>query len=83
MFAFGGGVSVTGDPIRGLGLKMVLDYTQTGSTILLETGGVALVGINGQGRVIGKSTQQIKGVTATLCSPAQRNQNKAVNNERC
>lgn len=79
LFAFGGGVSVTGDPIRGLGLKMVLDYTQTGFTILLETGGAALVGINGQGRVIGKSTQQIKGVAATFCSPARCNQDKAVN----
>ena len=66
LFAFGGGVSATGDPIRGLGLKMVLDYTQTGAALLLETGGSALVGIDGQGRVIGKSTQQVKGVTATL-----------------
>lgn len=71
LFAFGGGVPATGEPTRGLGLKMVLNYTQTGSTILLETGGAALVGIDGQGRVIGKSTQQIKGVTATFSSPAR------------
>lgn len=82
LLAFGGGVSATGDPIRGLGLKMVLDYTQTGAALLLETGGSAFVGTDGQGRVIGKSTQQIKGVTATFCSPARRNQNRTVNTEK-
>ena len=70
-FAFGGGVSVTGDPVRELGLKLVLDYTQKGATLLLETGGAAFVGIDGKGQVIGKSTQRVEGVAATLCLPIQ------------
>ena len=56
----------TADLDRGLGLKMVLDYTRRGRSLLLETGGVAFVGVEGRGRVIGKSTQKVEGVLATL-----------------
>ena len=51
---------------------MVLDYTTRGPTLLLETGGVAFVGVDGRGRVIGKSTQQVEGVLATLRAPLLR-----------
>lgn len=68
-WVFGGGVSATADPDRGLGLKMVLDYTRRGTTLLLETGGVAFVGIDGRGRVISKSTQRVEGVVAMLNVP--------------
>ena len=71
-WVFGGGVSATADPDRGLGLRMVLDYTTRGPTLLLETGGVAFVGVDGRGRVIGKSTQQVEGVLATLRAPLLR-----------
>ena len=65
-WVFGGGVSATNDPDRGIGLKMVLDYTRRGPTLLLESGGVAFVGVEGRGRVIGKSTQRVEGVVATI-----------------
>ena len=66
---FRGGVSATADPDRGLGLRMVLDYTQHGATLLLETGGVALVGSGGRARLVGKSTQRVDGVVAMLRVP--------------
>ena len=66
---FGGGVSATADPDRGLGLRMVLDHTTRGPTLLLETGGVAFVGVGGRGRVVAKSTQRVEGVLATLRAP--------------
>lgn len=68
-WVFRGGVSATADPDRGLGLKMVLDYTRQGRTLLLETGGVALVGVGGRARLVGKSTQRVDGVVATLRVP--------------
>lgn len=68
-WVFAGGVSATADPDRGLGLRMVLDYTRRGATLLVETGGVALVGVEGRGRLIGKSTQTVEGVIATLTLP--------------
>ena len=71
-WVFGGGVSATADPDRGLGLRMVLEYTLRGPPLLLETGGVAFVGIEGRGRVIGKSTQKVEGVLATLRLPLVR-----------
>lgn len=64
-----GGVSATADPDRGLGLRMVLDYTQHGATLLLETGVVALIGAGGRARLVGKSTQRVDGVVATLRVP--------------
>ena len=64
--AFRGGVSSTAGEARGLGLMMVLGYTNTGATLLLETGGTSFVGVGGKGHVLGKSTQQVQGVTATL-----------------
>ena len=70
-----GGVSATADPDRGLGLKMVLDYTRQGRTLLLETGGVALVGVGGQARLVGKSTQRVDGVVATLRVPLAGHRN--------
>ena len=71
-WVFGGGVSATADPDRGLGLRMVLEYTLRGPALLLETDGVAFVGIEGRGRVIGKSTQKVEGVLATLRLPLVR-----------
>ena len=71
-WVFGGGVSATADPDRGLGLRMVLEYTGRGPALLLETGGVAFVGVGGRGRVIGKSTQKVEGVSATLRVPLVR-----------
>ena len=67
--AFRGGVSSTAGEARGLGLMMVLDYTNTGATLLFETGGIALVGVDGKDHVLGKSTQLVQGVTATLTVP--------------
>ena len=71
-WVFGGGVSATADPDRGLGLRMVLDCTRQGPTLLFETGGVAFVGVDGRGRLIGKSTQRVDGVLATLRVPSVR-----------
>ena len=68
-WVFRGGVSATADPDRGLGLRMVLDYTHQGRTLLLETGGVALVGVAGRARLVGKSTRRVDGVVATLRVP--------------
>ncbi len=48
---------------------MVLSYTDTGANLLLETGGVAYVGIRGKGQLVGKSTQYVEGVTAMLEVP--------------
>ena len=67
--AFSGGVTSEASPIRGLGLMMVLAYTETGANLLLETGGVAFVGIGGRGQMVGKSTQSVEGVTAMLDVP--------------
>lgn len=67
--AFSGGVTSEVGPVRGLGLMMVLSYTETGADLLLETGGVAYVGIGGKGRLVGKSTQYVEGVTAMLQVP--------------
>ena len=67
--AFAGGVTSETGPIRGLGLMMVLGYTETGADLLLETGGVAYVGLGGTGQILGKSTQHVKGVTAMLSVP--------------
>lgn len=64
--AFSGGVTSEAGPVRGLGLMMVLAYTETGASLLLETGGVAFVGIGGAGHMVGKSTQHVEGVTAIL-----------------
>ena len=50
-------------------MMMVLAYTETGANLLLETGSVAFVGINGAGQMVGKSTQRVEGVTATLDVP--------------
>ena len=71
-WVFGGGVSGLADPDRGLGLKMVLDYTGQGPTLLFESGGVAFVGVEGRGRVIGKSTQLVEGVIAGLRVPLRK-----------
>ena len=67
--AFSGGVTSEASPIRGLGLMMVLAYTETRANLLLETGGVAFVGIGGTGQLIGKSTIPVEGVTAMLEVP--------------
>ena len=67
--AFSGGVTSETSPMRGLGLMMVLAYTETGSNLLLETGGTAFVGIGGKGQKIGKSTHHVEGVTAMLEIP--------------
>lgn len=68
-WVFRGGVSATADPDRGPGLKMVIDDTHHDATLLLETGGVALVGAGGRARLVGKSTQRVDGVVATLRVP--------------
>ena len=60
--------SVTGDQ-RGIGLPLVLQRTETGIGLLLETGTVAFVGTQGEGYLIGKSTQGVEGVVATLNIP--------------
>lgn len=66
--AFGMGVSgAFDDPDPGLGL--VLQYTRSGTHLLLESGGLALVGSDGDAQVIGKSTQLVQGVVATLVVP--------------
>ena len=67
--AFSGGVTSETSPIRGLGLMMVLAYTETGANLLLETGGVAFIGIGGRGQLVGKSTSSVEGVTAMLEVP--------------
>lgn len=68
--AFGMGDSgAFDDPDRGLGLGLVLDFTRSGGHLLLETGGLALLGIGGKSQVIGKSTQRVQGVVATLGLP--------------
>ncbi len=67
--AFSGGVTSEVGPFRGLGLMMVLSYTETGANLLLDTGGVAYVGIKGKGQLVGKSTQYVEGVTAMLEVP--------------
>ena len=70
--AFSGGVTSEVGPTRGPGLMMVLSYTETGADLLLETGGVAYVGIRGKGQLVGKSTQHVQGVTAMLQVPLLR-----------
>lgn len=57
------------DPDRGLGLGLVLQYTRSGAHLLLESGGLALVGSDGDAQVIGKSTQLVQGVVPTLVVP--------------
>ena len=64
-YAFGG-VSGAVDADRDIGLPAVLERTKTGIGLLMETGGVAIVGVHGRGRVVGKSTQVVEGVIATL-----------------
>jgi len=60
------GVSGTADDQRGIGLPSVLQRTETGIGLLLETGTVAFVGTQGEGYLIRKSTQGVEGVVATL-----------------
>lgn len=68
--AFGMGVSgAFDDPDRGPGLGLVLEFTRSGAHLLLETGGLAFLGIGGKSQVIGKSTQRVQGVVATLSIP--------------
>lgn len=70
MAAFGMGVSgAFDDPDRGLGLGLVLEFTRSGAHLLLETGGLAFLGIDGKNQVIGKSTQRVQGVAATVSFP--------------
>ncbi len=63
------GVSGTADDQRGIGLPSVLQRTETGIGLLLETGTAAFVGVGGEGHLIGKSTQWVEGVAATLNIP--------------
>lgn len=63
------GVSGTADDQRGIGLPSVLQRTETGIGLLLETGTAAFVGARGEGHLIGKSTQGVEGVAATLNIP--------------
>ena len=60
-WVFGGGVSATADLDRRLGLKMVLDYTRRGRSLLLETGGVAFVAVEGMGAGDRKERRRWKG----------------------
>ena len=66
-----GGISGTTEDTREFGLPAVLGNTQAGMDLLLETGGVAYVGTQGHGHLIGKSTQEVQGVMATLTLPPQ------------
>ena len=66
---FRGQMSATAEPNRWPGMKSVLDFTQSGVTLLLETGGLAVVGVGGRARLVGKSTQRVDGVVATLRVP--------------
>lgn len=61
----------TGDPYRGFGLNLVLDYTaQTpGSSFTLESGHAVYAARQGRGRVLSKGSHSVKGVTARLAVP--------------
>ncbi len=70
-WVFKGGISATADPDRGIGLRLVLDHTRNGITLLFESGAVAVIGAKGVARLVGKSTQRVEGVIATISAPLQ------------
>jgi len=69
--AFGGNVSSVSeqDPIRGLGLTMVRDYTETGANLLLESGSLAYAAYGGSGRLVSTRPRYVQGVRGVLTVP--------------
>ena len=71
LLAFQRRFSSTGDPHRGFGLNIVLDYTGRvpGSVFSLESGHAVYAATDGRGRVLSKGARKVQGVTARLSIP--------------
>lgn len=63
--------SSTGDPHRGFGLNIALDYTGRvpGSVFTVESGHAVYAATGGNGRVLSKGARVIRGVIARLSVP--------------
>lgn len=74
ILAFQRRFSATGDPHRGFGLNLVLDYTGRvpGSMFSLESGHAVYAATAGKGRVLSKGARQVQNVTARLSVPLRR-----------
>lgn len=74
LLAFQPRFSSTGDPHRGFGLNLALDYTGrvAGSVFTLESGKAVYAASDGRGRVLSKGTRPVTGVTARLSLPVTR-----------
>lgn len=71
MLAFQRRFSSTGDPHRGFGLNIALDYTgrARGSVFTLESGHAVYAAASGKGRVLSKGARAVQGVIARLSVP--------------
>lgn len=66
--------SSTGDPHRGFGLNVVLDYTGRvpGSVFSLESGHAVYAAKASEGRELSKGARQVRGFIARLSVPLRR-----------
>lgn len=71
LLAFQPRFSSTGDPHRGFGLNIALEYTGrvSGSALTVESGHAVFAATEGGGRVLSKGARRIQGVTARLSVP--------------
>ena len=71
LLAFERRFSSTGDPHRGFGLNIALDYTGRvpGSVLTLESGHAALAATEGRGRLLSKGARRVQGVRVRLSVP--------------
>ena len=74
MLAFRRRFSSTGDPHRGFGLNIALDYTGRvpGTVFTVESGHAVYAATGGKGRVLSKGARAIQGVIARLSVPLVR-----------
>ena len=71
LLAFRPRFSSTGDPHRGFGLNIALEYTGRvpGSVLTVESGHAVFAATEGRGRVLSKGARRVRGVTARLSLP--------------
>lgn len=74
LMAFERRFSTTGDPHRGFGLNIALDYTGRvpGSALTVESGHAVLAASEGTGRLLSKGARRVQGFRARLSVPRLR-----------
>ncbi|MDE0231967.1 MAG: ATP-binding protein [bacterium] len=71
LLAFQPRFSSTGDPHRGFGLNIALEYTGRipGSALTVESGRAVFAATDAKGRVLSRGARPVQGVTARLSVP--------------